>query len=106
LSGRDGHFGDYHLRSVDTAAELQIACRLERREHVEEVRGDSDLGDGFGDLAIADHETDRAAAIVAGDSIHPLTDQLDDQYGFRISREQFLSAALAGGEIEIARRRV
>ena len=39
----------------------------------------------------ADHEPDRAAAIVARHAVHALTDQLGDQHGFGKGREQLVS---------------
>ena len=66
LGGADRHFRDEHRRRVDAAAELEVARRLQRREHVDEVGGDGDLGDRLGDLAAAHHEPDRAAAVIAG----------------------------------------
>ena len=99
----DRHFGDEDRRRVDAAAELEVGARLERREHVDQVRGDGDFGDRLGDLAAADHEADRAAAVIAGDAVHALPDQLDDQHRFGKGREQFLAAALPGCHVEIAR---
>ena len=93
LGGADRHFRDEDRRRIDAAAELEVARGLERREHVDQVRGDGDLRDRFGDLAAADHETDRAAAVVAGDAVHALADQLDDQHRFGKAGEQFLAGA-------------
>ena len=56
LGGPDGHFGNEQGRCVDTPAELQVARRLKRREHVDEVGGDGDLGHRLGDLAAAHDE--------------------------------------------------
>ena len=52
LGRADRHFRNEHRRRVDAAAELEVAGRLQRREHVDEVRGDGDLGDRLGDLAV------------------------------------------------------
>ena len=48
---------------------------------------------------------DRAAAVVAGDPVDALADQLDDQHGLGKGGEQFLAAALPGLHIEVARAR-
>ena len=60
-----------------------------------EVGGDGDLADRLGDFAVADHEADRAAAIVAGHAIDALPDQFDHQQRFGEGGEQFFAAARA-----------
>jgi hypothetical protein len=59
---------------------------------------------GRPDLAVADEETGGAAAVIAGDRIDPVADQLRDEQGFGESGEQVPTAARSGLEVEIARR--
>ena len=80
------HFRHQQRRRVDAAAEFEVGSRLERREHVDQVGGDGDLGDRLGDLAVATMKPDRAAAIVAGHRIDALADQLGDQHAPRERR--------------------
>ena len=53
LGGRHRHFRDQQGRAVDATPEAQVARRLERREHVLEVRRDGDLRDRAGDFAMS-----------------------------------------------------
>ena len=56
LSGSDSHFRNENRRSVDTPAELEVASRLQAREHFDEIASDRDFGNCFRDLASAHHE--------------------------------------------------
>src|SRR6185312_1104667 len=104
LGGRHRHFRHQDGRTVDSATKLEVACRLERREHVDEVARHRDLGDRLGDLTIPDHEAYRPAAVVPGHSVDALPDQLDHKHGFGNAREQVLAAARAGLHEHVARR--
>ncbi len=87
---------------VDPAADLQVAGRFERREHLEEVGGDGDLADRSTDLAVHDQEAGRAPAVVAGNTVHALADQLGYEDGARKRAEQLVTAAPAREEGEVA----
>ena len=64
--------------------------------HVEQIAGDGDLGDRRRQLALVDDEARGAAAIVAGDRIDALADQLGDVEPVPTSRDQLLGARRPG----------
>src|SRR3546814_3134657 len=66
LAARDGHAVDAQGRDVDAMPKFEVVGGHEGAEHGDQIAGDGEFGDRLGELAVADHESRGAAAIVAG----------------------------------------
>src|SRR5882724_9549388 len=70
------HAVDTQGRRIRAVAEHEIVGGREFAVHVLEIARDSDLAHRICKFAVLDPETGRAARIIAGDAVHPHTDQL------------------------------
>src|ERR1700758_2658065 len=72
------HALDADSGGIGAMAEFQVAGRGQAQEHILEIAGDGDFGNGKGDLAILDPETGGAATVVARHAIDAHAHQLSD----------------------------
>ncbi len=65
---------------VGAAFEDEVVGGDQVGEHVQRMAGQREFGNGFGDLAVADHEAGGAAGIVAGDAVDAAAHHFRDQH--------------------------
>ena len=82
---------------------FQIVRGGQSPEHVDQIAGDGDLLDRRPERALIDDEAGRAAAIVAGDGVDPLTDQARDIEAGADIGDQFRRTEASRLEMDIGR---
>src|SRR5262249_20148076 len=89
----NGHLRDEGGGGIDGAAQFEIVGRLEVAKHGLEIGGNGDLAYRKGHRAVFDPEAGGAAAVIAGDTVHPHADELGDEEAAAHGTHQCLRAA-------------